>query len=171
MKNKIILIIIFIISVLFVGAATATANNNNIPTHHTNLSIIPLTSPSNSIKSGNLTSVSNTVKNHVINSGANKFYWGQRGGIFSYNWIAYQTSNGSILVLVHYKTTTNSWYGQYLFTQASKNKLKILDISPEVLLYSGHPSITSFANTSLTPVQYYWKKVRNQINSGGYFFV
>jgi len=163
MKRNLILIIVFItISFLLIGAASAT-NVGNVSTQKTVKSDV-----SNNLL---VSTIKSPVNKYLIDSGANKFYWGERGGIFSYSWKTYKTKSGSVQIIVHYKTTTNSWYGSYLITKISKNKLKIIDTSPEVKLYSGHPSETSYAPTSLTPVQYYLKVVRSQIRSDGYFFV
>jgi len=75
------------------------------------------------------------------------------------------------LIVVHYTTKTNSWYGTYAITKISSKKLQIVYTSPEVKLYSGHPSETSYATTTLIPVQYYFKVVKSQIKNDGYFFV
>ena len=143
-KNLIPILILLVIISIFIGVVSATNNNNGV-------------------------SIQKPIQN-LLNSGANKFYWGERGGIFSYTWKTYKIGNG-IQVKVHYKTINNSWYGTYSITKVSKNRLKIVEKSPEVKLYSGHPSVTSYAKTSLTPVQYYWKTVKPEIKSGGYFFV
>lgn len=130
---------------MFVGAVSATNNNNGI-------------------------SIQKTAQKYLIDSGANKFYWGERGGMFSYTWKSYKTSNG-VLVQVHYKTFNNSWYGTYSITKLSNNKLKIVETSPEIKLYSGHPSVISYKTTKLTPLKYYWKSVKPQIANDGYFSV
>ena len=144
-KNLIPILILLVIISIFIGVVSATNNNNGV-------------------------SIQKPIQKNLLNSGANKFYWGERGGIFSYTWKTYKIGNG-IQVKVHYKTINNSWYGTYSITKVSKNRLKIVEKSPEVKLYSGHPSVTSYAKTSLTPVQYYWKTVKPEIKSGGYFFV
>jgi len=71
-------------------------------------------------------SIQKTTQTSLIDSGFNKFNWGERVGIFSYSWKTYETSNG-ILVNIHYKTINNSWYGSYYITKDSKNKLKIVE--------------------------------------------
>jgi hypothetical protein len=144
-KNLIPIVFLVVMVFLMVGAASAASNTTGV-------------------------SIQKTTQTSLIDSGFNKFYWGERGGIFSYSWKTYKTSNG-ILVNIHYKTINNSWYGSYYITKDSKNKLKIVETSPEVKLYSGHPSVTSYAKTSLTPLQFYWKTVKSQVKSDGYFFV
>jgi hypothetical protein len=143
-KNLIPIVILVVMVFLFVGAVSA-ANTNGVL-------------------------IQKATQKTIVDSGQNKFYWGERGGIFSYSWKTYKTSNG-ILVNIHYKTITNSWNSTYYITKDSKNKLKIVETSPEVKLYSGHPSVTSYAKTSVTPLQYYWITVKPQIKNDGYFFV
>ncbi|UTB32681.1 MAG: hypothetical protein NKF70_14570 [Methanobacterium sp. ERen5] len=143
-KNMIPIIVIIVIIALFAGAVSATNNTNGV-------------------------SIQKVVQKNLIDSGSNKFYWGERGGLFTYTWKTYKTSNGVVL-RVHYKTINNSWYSTYSITKLTSSKLKIVETSPEVKLYSGRSSVTSYAKTSLTPIKYYWKNVRPQIKSGGYFF-
>ncbi len=177
MKRNFIPIVFFItISFLLIGAASA-ANFGNVSTQKTvkndissSLTVLTTNNTINSTTSG-IQSVSSSLNKSLIDTGANKFYWGERGGTFSYTWKTYKSTNGNVLIIVHYITKTNSWYGTYVLTKISKNKLKIVYTSPEVKLYSGHPSETSYANTLLTPVQYYVKVVKSQIKSDGYFFV
>ncbi len=146
MKRNIIPIVFLVVIIsLFVGAVSAVSNTNGV-------------------------SIQSTTQKNVIDSGFNKFYWGERGGIFAYSWKTYKTSNG-IFVKIHYKTVNNSWYGSYYITKQSTGKLKIVETSPEVKLYSGHSSVTSYAKTSLTPLQFYWKTVKSQIKNDGYFSV
>ena len=146
MKNNMVPIIVLIIIIaLFAGAVSATNNINGA-------------------------SIQKVAQKHLIDSGSNKFYWGERGGLFTYTWKAYQTTNNSVVVLVHYKTINNSWYSTYSITKLTSSKLKIVETSPEVKLYSGKSSVTTYAKTSLTPINYYWKNIRPQIKSGGYFF-
>lgn len=137
------LIVLVVIIALFAGAVSATNNTNGV-------------------------SIQKVAQKTLIDSGANKFYWGERGGMFAYTWKTYKTKNG-VMVQVHYKTINNSWYSTYTVTQVSSNKLKIVETSPEVKLYSGRSSVTSYARTSLTPIKYYWNSIRPQIKSGGYF--
>jgi len=171
MKRNLILIIVFItISFLLIGAASAT-NVGNISTKTVQTNSVGITSPVNSVNGGTQKTVSTNLNKYLVNSGANKFYWGERGGIFSYNWKTYRTSTGTVVIYVNYKTTTNSWKGTYTIKKAPKNKLKIVSSSPEIKLYSGHSSLISYVNNSLTPVKYYFKVVKKQIKSDGYFFV
>jgi hypothetical protein len=141
-KNLIPIIFLLVIISLFVGSVSATNNNNGVL-------------------------IQKTAQKNLLDSSANKFYWGERGGIFSYTWKTYKNNIG-VLVNVHYEIINNSWYGTYSITKVSKDRLKIVENSPEVKFYSGHPSITSYATTSLTPVQYYWKTMKSQIESDGY---
>jgi hypothetical protein len=83
-KNLIPIIFLLVIISLFVGSVSATNNNNGVL-------------------------IQKTAQKNLLDSGANKFYWGERGGIFSYTWKTYKNSKG-ILVNVHYKTINNSWY-------------------------------------------------------------
>jgi hypothetical protein len=144
-KNLIPIVFLVVMVLLIVGAASAANNTNGV-------------------------SIQKTTQKSLIDSGLNKFYWGERGGIFSYSWKTYKTTNG-ILVNIHYKTINNSWNSTYYITKVSKNKLRIVETSPEVKLYSGHPAVTSYAKTSVTPVQFYWMTVKKQIKNDGYFFV
>lgn len=141
-KNLIPIIFLLVIISLFVGSVSATNNNNGVL-------------------------IQKTAQKNLLDSSANKFYWGERGGIVSYTWKTYKNNIG-VLVNVHYEIINNSWYGTYSITKVSKDRLKIVENSPEVKFYSGHPSITSYATTSLTPVQYYWKTMKSQIESDGY---
>lgn len=141
-KNLIPIMFLLVIISLFVGSVSAANNNNGVL-------------------------IQKTAQKNLLDSGANKFYWGERGGIFSYTWKTYKNSKG-VLVNVHYKTINNSWYGTYTITKVSKDRLKIVENSPEVKLYSGHSSITSYATTSLTPIQYYSKTLKSQIENDGY---
>jgi hypothetical protein len=175
MKKNFITIIFFVtLTFLLIGAVSA-ANVNNLPAQTT----VKVADNSNSIQSPqthiisktNANIVSSTTVQRLIDSGSNKFYWGQRGGIFSYTWKTYLTGTGSILVYMHYKTTTNSWFSRYSITKFSKYKLKVVETSPEIKLYTGHPSETSYASSTMSPAQYYWKKFRFQIKTGGYFSV
>jgi hypothetical protein len=143
-KNMVPIIVLIIIMALFAGSVSATNNTNGV-------------------------SIQKVVQKNLIDSGSNKFYWGERGGLFAYTWKTYKTSNG-VVVQVHYKTINNSWYSTYSITKLTSSKLKIVETSPEVKLYSGRSSVTSYAKTSLTPVTYYWKNIRPQIKSDGYFF-
>lgn len=171
MKRNLILIIVFItISFLLIGAASAT-NVSNISTKTVQTNSVGVTSPVNSVNGGTQKTVSTNLNKYLVNSGANKFYWGERGGIFSYTWKTYKTHSGSVQIIVHYKTTTNSWYGTYLLTKTSNNIIKMVYTSPEVKLYSGHSSETHYIHTSLAPIQYYLKVVKSQIKSDGYFSV
>jgi hypothetical protein len=142
-KNMIPIIVLIVIITLFAGAVSATTNTNGL-------------------------SIQKVAQKNLIDSGANKFKWDERGGLFAYNWKTYKTSNG-ILVRVHYKTFNNSWYGTYSITKLSSGKLKIVETSPEIKLYSGRSSVTTYAKTSLTPIKYYWKDIKHQIKSDGYF--
>lgn len=177
MKNSMVLIIVFIaITILLVGAASAATSVNSISnqkvvknTDNNVLSSTPVTHSVSTFQSTVKKTVSKTVKYRLINSGANKIYWKERGGIFSYSWKTYQSTKGSIIVKVHYKTLTNSWNGKYTITKMSKNRLKIVNTSPEVKFYSGHPSETSYVSTNLTPAKYYWRIALSLINKGGYF--
>ncbi len=144
-KNIIPVIVLIIIIALFAGAVSATNITNGV-------------------------SIQKVGQKNLIDSGSNKFYWGERGGLFTYSWKTYQTTSNSVVVLVHYKTINNSWYSTYSITKLTSNKLKIVETSPEVKLYSGRSSVTTYAKTSLTPIKYYWKNIRPQIKSGGYFF-
>lgn len=167
MKNNYILVVVLIfISILLVGSASAAIINNDITTQKTVTTVTPL----NSIAVP-LTASINNNKNYLIDSGANKFYWLERGGIFSYTWKTYKTSAGSVIINVNYKTKSNTWNGTYVITKVSKNKLKIVYTSPEVKLYTGHPSEVWYTTTTLTPVQYYLKNVKTQIKNNGYFFL
>ena len=159
MKNDFILVVILIlISILFVGSASASIINNNIITQKT------VTTAATS----NLVAVPITTS--LLDSGANSFYWLERGGTFSYTWKTYRTAAGSVIVYVKYKTKSNSWNGTYVITKVSNNKLKIVYTSPEVKLYTGHPSEVWYATTKLTPVNYYLKTIKPQIKNNGYFF-
>ena len=177
MKNGMVLIIVFIaVTILFVGAASAATSVNSISTQqvvkNTNnnvLSSTPVTHSVSNVKSTVKKSVSTTAKYRLINFGANKIYWKERGGIFSYSWKTYQSTQGRVIVYVHYKTKTNSWNGKYSITKVSKNWLKIVNTSPEVKFYSGHSSETSYVSTNLTSAQYYWRIALGLINNGGYF--
>ncbi|MBZ2166754.1 hypothetical protein [Methanobacterium spitsbergense] len=177
MKNGMVLIIVFIsVIILLVGSASAATSVNSISTQkivkNTDNNVLystPVTHSVSNVKSTVKKSVSTTAKYRLINSGANKIYWKERGGIFSYSWKTYQSTQGSIIVNVHYKTKTNSWNGKYSITKVSKNRLKIVNTSPEVKFYSGHPSETSYVSTNLTPAKYYWRIALGLINNGGYF--
>ena len=165
-KNYFLIMLLILITTLLIGAASTTTLNSSIITQkavQTSLTANSVTYP--------IKTVSSTSKNYLINSGAHKFYWAERGGIFSYNWKTYRTSTGSVVIYVNYKTTTNSWKGTYTIKKAPKNKLKIMSTSPEIKLYSGHLSIVSYVNSPLKPVNYYFKVVKKQIKSDGYFFV
>jgi hypothetical protein len=169
MKNNMVLIIVFIsIIILLVGSASATTSVNSISTQNvvknTNINVVSSTPITHSVSN-----VKSKVKYRLINSGANKVYWKERGGIFSYSWKTYQSSQGRVIVKVHYMTKTNSWNGIYSITKVSKNRLKIVNTSPEVKFYSGHPSETSYVSTNLTPAKYYWRIALGLINNGGYF--
>ena len=141
-KNMIPIIILVVIIALFAGAVSATSSNNGV-------------------------SIQKVAQKNLIDSGANKFYWGERGGLFAYTWKTFKTKNG-VMVQVHYKTFNNSWFSTYSVTKVSSNKLKIVETSPEVKLYSGRSSVTTYAKTSFTPIKYYWNDVRPQIKSDGY---
>lgn len=143
-KNMVPIIVLIIIMALFAGSVSATNNTNGV-------------------------SIQKVVQKNLIDSGSNKFYWGERGGLFAYTWKTYKTSNG-VVVQVHYKTINNSWYSTYSITKLTSSKLKIVETSPEVKLYSGHSSVTSYAKSSLTPVQFY-NKLKTQIKRDGYFSV
>jgi hypothetical protein len=173
-RNFILIIILTAITFLLIGAASA-ANLNNLPAQNTvKIKTSAYSIPSTQtpvISSSSTKMVSNTLVPRLVDSGSNKFYWGERGGIFSYTWKTYKTGTGGILVYMHYKTTTNSWFSRYSITRFSKYKLKVVETSPEIKLYTGHPSETSFASSTMSPAQYYWKKFRVQIKTGGYFSV
>jgi hypothetical protein len=165
MKKIFLIVVLLFISILLASAASATTNKDDITTlntvkvaENTNSAFIPL----------NAASI--TTKKYLIDTGANKFYWGERGGIFSYNWKTYRTNKG-VTIYVNYKTKNNSWKGMYTITKTSKNKLKIVYTSPEIKLYSGHASLIMHANSPMVPVKYYWKVVKKQIKIDGYFFV
>ena len=169
MKNGMVLIIVFIsVIILLVGSASAATSVNSISTQklvkNTDNNVLSSTPVTHSVSN-----VKSTVKYRLINSGANKIYWKERGGIFSYSWKTYQSTQGRVIVNVHYKTKTNSWNGKYSITKVSKNRLKIVNTSPEVKFYSGHPSETSYVSTNLTPAKYYWRIALGLINNGGYF--
>ena len=176
MKKNLIPIVIFLaISLLLIGFAEVTANNK-ISDSVINNTVLNNTSSNasnfvNSTKAVPKIIIVSSTSKILIDSGANSFYWGERGGIFAYTWKTYKLSNGSILVDMHYKTTTNSWYSSYLVTKSTKTQLKITETSPEVKLYTGQPSTVSYANSSLTPSNFYWKDMRSQIKDNGYFFV
>jgi hypothetical protein len=165
-KNYFLIIFLILITTVLIGAASTTIFNSNIITQKTVQTSLSANSVTNPIKI-----VSSTSKKYLIDSGTHKFYWAERGGIFSYNWKTYRTSTGSVVIYVNYKTTTNSWKGTYTIKKAPKNKLKIISTSPEIKLYSGHLSIISYVNNPLTPVKYYFKVVKKQIKSDGYFFI
>lgn len=173
-RNFILIIFLIIITFLLIGAASA-ANLNNLPAQNTvkvTANAYSVQSPQTHVLSKSSTKmVSDTMAPRLVDSGSNKFYWGERGGMFSYTWKTYQTGPGSIFVYMHYKTTTNSWFSRYSITKVSKYNLKVVQTSPEIKLYSGHPSETSFASSTMSPAQYYWKKFRVQIKTGGYFSV
>ena len=165
MKNDFILgVVLILISILLIGSTSASIINTNITTHNT------VTTTTNSVAIPVKTSL-NTSKLYLIDSGANKFYWLERGGLFSYTWKTYRTHGGSVIINVHYKTSKNSWNGTYNITQVSKDKLKIVYTSPEVKLYTGHSSEVWYTTSKLTPVEYYLKTVKAQIKSNGYFFL
>jgi hypothetical protein len=167
MKNDYILVVVLIlISILLIGSASASIINSNITTQKTVTTATTLNSVAIPVK----TSL-NTSKLYLIDSGTNKFYWLERGGIFSYTWKTYKTPGGSVISNVYYKTNGKSWIGTYSITKVSKNKLKIVYTSPEVKLYSGHSSEVWYTTSTLTPVQYYLKTVKSQIKSNGYFFL
>ena len=177
MKNSMVLIIVFIsVIILLVGSASAATSVNSISTQklvkntdNNVLSSTPVTHSVSNVKSTVKKSVSTTAKYRLINSGANKIYWKERGGIFSYSWKTYLSTQGSVIINVHYKTLKTSWNGKYSITKVSKNRLKIVNTSPEVKLYSGHPSETFYVSTNLTPAKYYWRIALGLINNGGYF--
>jgi len=165
MKNDFILgVVLILISILLIGSASASIINTNITTHNT------VTTTTNSVAIPVKTSL-NTSKLYLIDSGANKFYWLERGGPFAYTWKTYKTPAGSVIINVHYKTSNNSWNGTYTITKFSKNKLKIVYTSPEVKLYTGHSSEVWYTTSKLTPVEYYLKTIKAQIKSNGYFFL
>ncbi len=167
MKNDYILVVVSIlISILLIGSASASTISNNTTTQKTVITATSLTSAATPVK----TSL-NTSKLILIDSGTNKFYWLERGGIFSYVWKTYKTPGGSVLSDVNYKTDGNSWLGTYTITVFSKDKLKIVYTSPEVKLYTGHSSEVWYTTSKLTPVEYYLKTVKSQIKSNGYFFL
>jgi hypothetical protein len=167
MKNDFILgVVLIVISILLIGSASATIINSNITAQNT----ITTVTAANSLAIPVKTSI-DTSKFSLIDSGANKFYWLERGGPFSYTWKTYKTPQGSVIINIQYKTSKNSWNGIYNISQASKGKLKIVYTSPEVKLYTGHSSQVWYTTSKLTPVQYYWKTVKNQIKSNGYFFL
>ena len=169
MKNGMVLIIVFIsVIILLVGSASAATSVNSISTQNvvknTDINVVSSTPVTHAVSN-----VKSTVKYRLINSGANKIYWKERGGIFSYSWKTYQSTQGRVIVYVHYQTKTNSWNGKYSITKLSRNRLKIVNTSPEVKFYSGHPSETSYVSTKLTPAKYYWRIALGLINNGGYF--
>ena len=167
MKNDFILgVVLILISILLVGSASASMINSDITTQNT----VTTATASNSLAIPVKTSI-NTSKFNLIDSGANKFYWLERGGLFSYTWKTYKTPQGSVIININYKTTKNSWNGTYNITQFSKGKLKIIYTSPEVKLYTGHSSEVWYTTSKLTPVEYYWKTVESQIKNNGYFFL
>ena len=166
MKNNYILVVVLIlISILLVGSASAAIINNDITTQKKVTTVTPL----NSIAVPLTATINNN--NYLIDSGANKFYWLERGGIFSYTWKTYKTPAGSVIININYKTKSNTWNGTYVITKVSKNKLKIVYTSPEVKLYTGHPSEVWYTTSTLTPVQFYLKNVKTQIKNNGYFFL
>jgi len=167
MKNDFILgVVLILISILMIGSASASIINSNITTQKT----VTTATAANSVVIPVKTSL-NTSKFVLIDSGANKFYWLERGGPFAYTWKTYKTPAGSVIINVHYKTSNNSWNGTYTITKFSKNKLKIVYTSPEVKLYTGHSSEVWYTTSKLTPVEYYLKLVKTQIKSDGYFFL
>lgn len=162
-RNFILIIILTAVTFLLIGAASA-ASVDNLPAQNT-VKVDTYSVPSaqtHLVSSSSTKMVSNTLVPRLVDSGSNKFYWGERGGIFSYTWKTYQTGTGGILVYMHYKTRTNSWFSRYSITKFSKYKLKVVETSPEIKLYTGHPSETSFASSTMSPAQYYWKKFRVQ---------
>lgn len=172
-RNFVLITILFAITFLLIGAASS-ASVNNLPAQNSvnvKASAYQVQSPQTHVISKNSTNMVSSTGYRLIDSGSNKFYWGERGGIFSYTWKTYQTSTGGIYVYMHYKTTTNSWFSRYSITKFSKYTLKVVETSPEIKLYTGHPSETSFASSTMSPIQYYWKKFRVQIKTGGYFSV
>ena len=167
MKNNYILVVVLIlISILLVGSASASIINSDITTQNTVITATALNSVATPVK----TSL-NTPKLTLIDSGANKFYWLERGGIFAYAWKTYKTTGGSVISNVYYKTNGKSWIGTYDITKVSKNKLRIVYTSPEVKLYTGHSSQVWYTTSKLTPAQYYVKTMQNQIKNNGYFFL
>ena len=167
MKNDFIRgVVLILISILLVGSASASIINNNIATQKTVTTVPAINSVAIPVK----TSL-NTSKFALIDSGANKFYWLERGGLFAYTWKTYKTPEGSVIISIFYKTKENSWNGTYTITQFSKNKLKIVYTSPEVKLYTGHSSEVWYTTSKLTPVEYYLKTVKPQIKNNGYFFL
>ena len=167
MKNDFILgVVLILISILLIGSASASTINTNIATHNS----VTTATATNSVAVPAKTTL-NTSKLYLIDSGANKFYWLERGGLFSYTWKTYRTLQGSVIINVNYKTNQNSWNGIYNITQVSKDKLKIVYTSPEVKLYTGHSSEVWYTTSKLTPVEYYLKTIKTQIKSDGYFFL
>ncbi|MGB7968499.1 MAG: hypothetical protein WCF28_02870 [Methanobacterium sp.] len=167
MKNDFILgVVLILISILLIGSASASTTNTNIATHNS----VTTATATNSVAVPAKTTL-NTSKLYLIDSGANKFYWLERGGLFSYTWKTYRTLQGSVIINVNYKTNQNSWNGIYNITQVSKDKLKIVYTSPEVKLYTGHSSEVWYTTSKLTPVEYYLKTIKTQIKSDGYFFL
>jgi hypothetical protein len=167
MKNDFILgVVLILISILLIGSASASTINNNITTQKT----VTTATAAHSVAIPVKTSL-NTSKFLLIDSGANKFYWLERGGPFSYNWKTYKTPKGSVIISIYYKTNNNSWNGTYNITQVSKDKLKIVYTSPEVKLYTGHSSEVWYTTSKLTPVEYYLKTIKTQIKNNGYFFL
>lgn len=144
-KNMIPIIVLVVIIALFAGAVSAATNTNGV-------------------------SIQKAAQKNLIDSGANSFYWGERGGLFAYTWKTYKTKTG-VLVKVQYKTLNNSWYGTYAITKISSNKIKVVETSPEVKLYSGKSSVTSYSKTTLLPQKYYLKTVKPQIKNDGYFSI
>jgi hypothetical protein len=167
MKNDFIpVVLLILISILLIGSASASIINNNITTQKT----VTTATTTNYVAIPAKTSI-NTSKLYLIDSGSNKFYWLERGGIFAYTWKTYKTPDGSVITKIYYKTKTNSWNGTYNITKVSKNKLKIVYTSPEVKLYTGHSSQVWYTTSTLTPVEYYLKTVKNQIKNNGYYFL
>ena len=167
MKNDFILgVVLILISILLVGSASASIINSNITAQKT----VTTVTAANSLAIPVKTSL-DTSKFSLIDSGYTKFYWLERGGPFSYTWKTYKTPQGSVIININYKTSTNSWNGTYNITQFSKGKLKIIYTSPEVKLYTGHSSEVWYTTSKLTPWEYYWKTMRSQIKSNGYFFL
>jgi hypothetical protein len=167
MKNDFILVVVLILmSILLLGSASASTINSGITTQKT----VTVATTLNTIAIPAKTSL-NTSKLYLIDSGSNKFYWLERGGTFAYTWKTYKTAQGSVITNVNYKTKTNSWNGIYNITKVSNNKLKIVYTSPEVKLYTGHPSQVWYTTSTLTPVAYYLKNVKTQIKNNGYYFL
>ena len=132
-RNFIMIIILIAVTFLLIGAASAASVNNYLP--RILLRSIHILFPSahtHVVSSRSTKMVSNTRVPRLVDSGSNKFYWGERGGIFSYTWKTYQTGTGGILVYMHYKTRTNSWFSRYSITKFSKYKLKVVETSPEI---------------------------------------